>query len=63
MYYGMIREFKLECKEWKEETEVVGGASFTSRYDIDKITKVGSDLWRRLLVIELYCMRCVILSQ
>ena len=43
---GTIREFKLECKGWKRETEVVGGVSFTSRFDIDKITQIG---WLRFV--------------
>ena len=41
---GMIREYRLG-KGWKGETEVVR-ASFTSRFDIDKITQIG---WFRFL--------------
>ena len=31
---GTIRE----CERWKEKTEVIRGARFTSKFDIDKIT-------------------------
>ena len=34
---GTIREFKVGDNGWKGETKVVGGASFTSRFDIEKI--------------------------
>ena len=38
---GTIREFKLASEGWKGDTEVARGSSFTSRFDIDKITKIG----------------------
>ena len=43
---GAIKEFKLEGDEWKGETEVVRGASFTSGFDIDEITQIG---WFRFM--------------
>ena len=35
------REFKLGGERWKEETEMVGGTRFTSRFDTDKISQIG----------------------
>ena len=43
---GMIRDFKLRCKECKGETEEVRVASFTSMFDIDKIMPIG---WFRFM--------------
>ena len=41
-----FREFKLVYEGWKGETEVVRGASFTSRLDADEITHLG---WFRVM--------------
>ena len=38
---GTIREFKLGCKGWKGETEVVRGASFSSMFDYtDRLVQI-----------------------
>ena len=43
----MIRDFNLGGEGWKgEKTEVVGGVSFTSRFDTDKITQID---WLRFV--------------
>ena len=49
-----IREFKLECEEWKGETEVVGGASFTSRFDTDKIMQIDWFSFKEEIVSNRY---------
>ena len=41
-----IRKVKLRGERWKEETEVVRGASFTSRFDVDEIMQIG---WLRFM--------------
>ena len=38
---GTMREFKHTCEGWKEETEVVRGASFSSMFDIDEIKQMS----------------------
>ena len=44
---GTTREFKLEGEDRKGETEVLSGATFMSRFDIDEIMQIG---WCRFMV-------------
>ena len=58
---GTIREFKLGCEGWKEETEVVGGACFTILFYTDKIAQIG---WLRFMeeIVTVFCIEpCQIL--
>ena len=61
---GTVREIKLGGDGWKEETEVVRGANFTSGFDNNEIMQIGRFRFIEEIVTDmiLYCMCASILN-